>query len=138
MERYLSTEMKPGNKNVRGFLERSIVCRALLKALAVLGVSLILTDGVLTPAQSVLGAIQGSCELSYALKANLVNSIIGLTVVKPDISTGTIVGASCGILILLFLVQPLGIAKIGSTFAPIVIIWLLFNFTFGIYVSTRL
>jgi len=68
LERYLSTEMKPSNKNVRGFLERSIVCRALLKALAVLGVSLILADGILTPAQSVLGAIQGSCELSYAIK----------------------------------------------------------------------
>lgn len=115
LERYLSTEMKPSNKNVRGFLERSMVCRALLKALAVLGVSLILADGILTPAQSVLGAIQG------------------LTVVKPDISTGTIVGVSCAILVLLFLIQPLGIVKIGSTFAPIVIIWLMFNFTFGIY-----
>ena len=50
-------------------------------------------------------------------------------------STSTIVGTSCGILILLFLIQPLGISKIASGFAPIVIIWLLFNFCFGIYVS---
>ena len=30
---------------------------------------------------------------------------------------------------------PLGISRIGSCFAPVVIIWLLFNFAFGIFVS---
>ena len=73
------------------------------------------SDGVLTPAQSVLGAIQG------------------LKVVDDSITTATIVGVTCAILILLFLIQPLGISKIGSGFAPIVIIWLSFNFCFGIY-----
>ncbi|KAH0545279.1 hypothetical protein FGG08_000578 [Glutinoglossum americanum] len=52
-----------------------------------------MADGILTPAQSVLGAIQA-----------------------------------------LFLVQPLGTSKIGSSFAPIVIVWLGFNMSFGIYV----
>jgi KUP system potassium uptake protein len=66
-------------------------------------------------AQSVLGAVQG------------------LNVVKPDISKSTIVGTTCGILILLFLIQPLGTTKIAVTFAPIVIIWLGFNAGFGIY-----
>lgn len=83
--------------------------------MGVFGVSLVMSDGVLTPAQSVLGAIQG------------------LRVVNEDISTSTIVGTSCTILVLLFLMQPVGTAKIGSIFAPIVIIWLLFNFCFGIY-----
>jgi KUP system potassium uptake protein len=54
-------------------------------------------------------------------------------VIKPDISTGTIVGVSCAILVLLFLIQPLGIHRISSAFAPVVIIWLLFNLAFGIY-----
>jgi KUP system potassium uptake protein len=66
-------------------------------------------------AQSVLGAVQG------------------LNVVKPDISKSTVVGTTCGILILLFLIQPLGTTKIAVTFAPIVIIWLGFNAGFGIY-----
>ena len=70
---------------------------------------------MLTPAQSVLGAIQG------------------LRVVDDTIRSGTIVGVTCTILILLFLMQPLGTSKIGTLFAPIVIIWLLFNFCFGIY-----
>lgn len=57
-----------------------------------------------------------------------------LKVVKEDISTATIVGTSCGILVLLFLIQPLGTSKIASGFAPIVVIWLIFNMAFGIYV----
>ena len=67
--------------------------------------------------------------------ASVANLKIGLEVVKPDISSGTIIGVSCAILVLLFIVQPLGIHKIASVFAPIVVIWLLFNLTFGIYVS---
>ena len=61
-----------------------------------------------------------------------------LEIVKPDITSSTVIGTSCAILILLFLIQPLGTAKIGSAFAPIVIIWLLFNLSFGIYVRLLL
>ena len=61
-----------------------------------------------------------------------------LKVVDEGITTATIVGTSCAILVLLFLIQPLGISKIGSTFAPVVIIWLLFNMSFGIYVRTHI
>ena len=53
--------------------------------------------------------------------------------VDESITTATIVGVTCTILVLLFLIQPLGTSKIGSTFAPVVIIWLSFNFCFGIY-----
>ena len=56
----------------------------------------------------------------------------------PNITSSTIIGASCGILICLFMIQPLGTSKIGSSFAPIVIIWLTFNLSFGIYVGRRL
>jgi KUP system potassium uptake protein len=56
-------------------------------------------------------------------------------VVSSNITTGIIIGVSCAILVLLFLIQPLGTAKLGTTYAPIVIIWLGFNFCFGIYVG---
>lgn len=52
-----------------------------------------------------------------------------------DISSDTIVGVSCAILVALFMLQPLGIHRLASIFAPIVIIWLLFLAVFGIYVS---
>jgi hypothetical protein len=35
--------------------------------------------------------------------------------------------------VLLFLAQPLGVHRLGGVFAPIVIIWLLFNLSCGIY-----
>jgi len=56
-----------------------------------------------------------------------------LAVVDPGISTATIVGTTCGILVVLFFIQPLGTTRIATTFAPIVIIWLGFNGGFGIY-----
>ena len=115
MERYTTNDLRKPNRGIRRWLENSMISHATLKVLAVFGVSLIMADGILTPAQSVLGAIQG------------------LTVVAPNITNGTIVGVSVAILILLFLVQPFGIHRISSTFAPVVIIWLLFNAVFGIY-----
>ena len=117
MKRVLSADLRTANRSTRNFLEKSSMARYLLRVIGVFGVSLVMSDGILTPAQSVLGAIQG------------------LKVVKEDISSSAIVGISCAILILLFLIQPFGTTKIASCFAPIVILWLLFNLAFGIYVS---
>ena len=64
LERFQSSDMKPSNRGIRDFLEHSNIAHGVLKGLAVLGVSLIMSDGVLTPAQSVLGAIQGQSPLS--------------------------------------------------------------------------
>jgi len=115
MERHLSSDLRSTNRSLRAGIEKSKFTHALLKIIGVLAVSMVMADGVLTPAQSVLGAVQG------------------LKVVKPDINTSTIVGTSCGILIVLFLIQPLGTTKIAGFFAPIVIVWLSFNGGFGIY-----
>ncbi|KAH0603870.1 uncharacterized protein H6S33_007529 [Morchella sextelata] len=115
LERQLTQEMKGPNAQFRSVLENNFLFRTFIKFLAVFGVCLVIADGILTPAQSVLGAIQG------------------LKVKVPDIETNTIVGISCAILIVLFLIQPLGITKLGTTFAPIVVMWLLFNMVFGIY-----
>jgi KUP system potassium uptake protein len=59
LQRYTSTELRPTNRSVRGFIEQSRISHMVLKVMAVFGVSLIMADGILTPAQSVLGAIQG-------------------------------------------------------------------------------
>jgi KUP system potassium uptake protein len=115
IERYQTGELKEPVNKLRTAVEHSRVVKVILKFVGVLGVALVMADGVLTPAQSVLGAIQG------------------LEVISPNISTGTIIGVSCAILVLLFLIQPLGTTRIASSFAPIVIIWLGFNAGFGIY-----
>lgn len=115
MERHLTNDLGRANNSVRNRLEKSKFLRGLLKTIGVLAVSMVISDGVLTPAQSVLGAVQG------------------LEVVVPDIDKATTVGTTCGILILLFLIQPLDVTKLTFAFSPIVVIWLMMNFVYGIY-----
>ena len=117
MERHNTGDLRRSARTTRNFFERSRLAQYFLRVVGVFGVALVMSDGVLTPAQSVLGAIQG------------------INVVAPNIGKPTIVGVSCAILVLLFLVQPFGTTKLASSFAPIVIIWLMFNLIFGIYVS---
>jgi KUP system potassium uptake protein len=115
MKRYLSGDLERAGQKVRKGLESSQFARGLLKVIGVLAVTMVLADGLLTPAQSVLGAVQG------------------IEVVQPNISKGTVIGVTDAILIVLFSIQPLGITKLSFAFSPIVIIWLGFNAAFGIY-----
>lgn len=115
MKRYQTADLERAGQAVRQGLESSRVARLLLKVMGVLAVTMVMSDGLLTPAQSVLGAVQG------------------IEVVAPNISKGTIIGVTDAILVVLFCVQPLGITKITFLFAPIIIIWLGFNAAFGIY-----
>ncbi|KAJ5987668.1 hypothetical protein N7522_011916 [Penicillium canescens] len=115
MKRYLSGDLESAGQKVRKRLESSRFARGLLKVVGVLAVTMVLADGLLTPAQSVLGAVQG------------------IEVVQPSISKGTVVGVTDAILIVLFFIQPLGITKLSFAFSPIVIIWLGFNAATGIY-----
>lgn len=115
MRRYNTGELEPVGRQMRNILERSKFARGLLKVMGVLAVTMVMSDGLLTPAQSVLGAVQG------------------IEVVSPNISKGTIIGVTDAILVILFAIQPLGITKISYAFAPIIMIWLAFNAAFGIY-----
>lgn len=115
MKRIKTGDLDSAAHAIRNKIERSRFAKGLLKTIGVLAVSMVMSDGVLTPAQSVLGAVQG------------------LSVVKPGITNPQIVGTTVGILVLLYIIQPLGISKLGTTFAPIIIIWLGFQGAFGIY-----
>lgn len=115
MERYFSSDLERASQRVRHRIESSKVAREVLKVIGVLAVTMVLSDGLLTPAQSVLGAVQG------------------IEVVQPKISKATVIGVTDAILVLLFSIQPLGITKISFAFSPIIIIWLGFNAAFGIY-----
>ncbi|KAK5256307.1 hypothetical protein LTR40_010435, partial [Exophiala xenobiotica] len=115
MRRHASGDLEAAGRVMRHGIESHKFFRGLLKVMGVLAVAMVIADGVLTPAQSVLGAVQGA------------------EVVNPSLSKGTIVGITDAILVILFLVQPLGITKITFAFAPVIIIWLAFNAVFGIY-----
>jgi KUP system potassium uptake protein len=63
----------------------------------------------------------------------VLGAIQGITVANPNLQTNAIIGISCAILVALFAYQPFGTSRIGTSFAPIVTVWLLFNLTSGIY-----
>ncbi|KAH7390744.1 potassium transporter-domain-containing protein [Phaeosphaeria sp. MPI-PUGE-AT-0046c] len=115
MERQLTQDLSRSTKHVRSTIENTKFFRGLLKTIGVLAVSMVMADGVLTPAQSVLGAVQG------------------LTVVNENITKPTVVGVTCAILVVLFVLQPLGISKLTIVFSPIVMLWLALNAGFGVY-----
>jgi KUP system potassium uptake protein len=72
--------------------------------LVVFGAALLYGDGIITPAISVLSAIEGL--------------EVATTTLKP-----VVVPLTCLILILLFSVQRLGTAGIGKVFGPIMVLW---------------
>eukprot|EP01124_Arcella_intermedia_P026648 TRINITY_DN505_c0_g1_i5.p1 TRINITY_DN505_c0_g1~~TRINITY_DN505_c0_g1_i5.p1 ORF type:complete len:903 (-),score=172.70 TRINITY_DN505_c0_g1_i5:427-3135(-) len=82
--------------------------------LGMIGASLLLGDGAITPAISVISAIEGMA-IAYP---GLTQYVVPITVI---------------ILVLLFLAQPLGTAKVGTFFGPIVFVWFGFLFGIGVY-----
>ena len=154
MERVKTQDLRKQNKVARSLVERSAFMKTLLKVVGVLGVSLVMSGklSMMNPKKSRQGSanccfrwcphpcsIRTRCHTRVLETTSKPSSILltlcsSLNIVDATITTPTIVGVSCAILIVLFLIQPLGTSKIGSMFAPIVIIWLVFNLSFGVYV----
>jgi KUP system potassium uptake protein len=76
-----------------------------LIALGLFGAALLYGDGIITPAISVLGAIEG------------------VQVVLPHLDSLVVVAASVVILFVLFFVQRFGTARVGGAFGPMMLIW---------------
>jgi KUP system potassium uptake protein len=87
--------------------------RPTIVAIGLFGAALIYGDGAITPAISVLSALEG---LNIAAPA-----------LKPYV-----LPAAVAILFALFAIQPLGTARIGKAFGPIMITWFLAIAAFGI------
>ncbi|HEY6002331.1 MAG TPA: potassium transporter Kup [Anaeromyxobacter sp.] len=111
--KYLSFVMRADNRGEGGILalmalvgqtETGRLGRRVLLVLGLFGAALLYGDGVITPAISVLGAIEGVAVAAPPL-AHLV---VPITVV---------------ILLLLFLFQKRGTATVGAVFGPIMVLW---------------
>uniref|UniRef100_A0A2P2P3G5 Potassium transporter n=1 Tax=Rhizophora mucronata TaxID=61149 RepID=A0A2P2P3G5_RHIMU len=100
---------------LKSMLERSQFAKCFLLFATVLGTSMVIGDGVLTPCISVLSAVSG---LKHATEA---------------MTQGKIVCISIAIFICLFMVQRFGTDKVGYTFAPIICIWFSSIGIIGIY-----
>jgi KUP system potassium uptake protein len=114
--KYLTFIMKADNAGEGGILAllalvptkkvKSAIQITWTTALVIFGAALLYGDGVITPAISVLSAVEGLAVATTALKPG----IIPLT---------------CIILVGLFLVQRKGTAGIGRVFGPIMAVWFL-------------
>lgn len=80
--------------------------RMILIALGVFGTALLYGDGIITPAISVLGAMEG------------------LNVVAPALGP-YVVAITVGILFGLFMIQRSGTARVGKAFGPVTLVWFL-------------
>ncbi|MBI3567794.1 MAG: potassium transporter Kup [Gemmatimonadetes bacterium] len=78
--------------------------RLILIALGLFGAALLYGDGVITPAITVLGAMEG------------------LEVVTPRFAT-LVIPLTLAVLVGLFLMQRLGTARIGAAFGPLMLVW---------------
>lgn len=87
--------------------------QSILLFAGILGAGLLYGDGVITPAISVLSAIEG---LEVATRA----------------AAPYIIPLTCVVLVLLFSLQRRGTASIGKLFAPIMVLWFLSIGAFGI------
>ncbi|RHZ60185.1 hypothetical protein Glove_357g24 [Diversispora epigaea] len=94
------------------FIKRSKLVQRVLLVLVLFGTSLVLGDGLLTPAISVLSAVEG------------------IIIPVPSLSSAT-VPISCFIIICLFLVQRT--SRLAILFAPIVSLWFISLASIGIW-----
>ncbi|KAF7804831.1 potassium transporter 5-like [Senna tora] len=100
---------------IKSKLENSLFAKLFLLFATMLGTSMVIGDGILTPCISVLSAVGG---IKQAAKS---------------ITDDEVVWISIAILVCLFLVQRFGTDKVGYSFAPIICLWFTFIASIGVY-----
>lgn len=119
-EELTTYSVKPARPNshsdsVRRLFEKSRLLQNLLLILVLLSTCMVIGDGILTPAISVLSAVDG------------------IKVASSKLNQSVVVIISVLILIILFSMQRFGTGYIGVLFAPVVMLWFVTNGTIGIY-----
>ena len=112
--KYLLFVMRADNRGEGGILAltalvmprrgRTVAKAGFLVALGVFGTALLYGDGIITPAISVLSAVEGLEEVSTSF-------------------TSWVIPIAIVILVLLFLVQSRGTGAVGRVFGPVMMIW---------------
>ncbi|CAL0314055.1 unnamed protein product [Lupinus luteus] len=100
---------------IKDTLEKNKSLKTLLLLLVLLGTSMVIGDGILTPAMSVLSAISG---LQGEIKGFGTEEVVIISIV---------------VLVALFSIQQFGTGKVGFMFAPILALWFFSLGSIGIY-----
>ena len=87
--------------------------KAVLAALGIFGASLFFGDSMITPAISVLSAVEG------------------VKVAAPSVS-GLVIPITVAIIVVLFMVQRLGTGAVGQVFGPVMAVWFTVLAVFGV------
>ena len=101
-----------------------------LVLLGVFGTALLFGDGVITPAISVLSALEGVKELGAHTSTEQLNPILR-TISSPNFVKYFIPTAAVAILFGIFCLQKRGSGKVGLYFGPITLIWFICIATSG-------
>ncbi|HLJ59715.1 MAG TPA: KUP/HAK/KT family potassium transporter [bacterium] len=122
--KYVSVAMRLDNQGEGGILALMSLLvakrrsRVVIVAFGLLGAALIYGDGAITPAISVLSAVEG------------------LNIIAPS-SAAYVLPGSVLILVVLFLIQPQGTARIGRAFGPMMLLWFVTIGLLGIWGIAR-
>ncbi len=121
--KYVLFLMRADNKGEGGVLslmalaQRALGRRTLaIFILGLMGAALFYGDSVITPAISVLSAVEG---------------LRTIDAIKDDVTTGLVMFISIGILVGLFVVQSRGTARVGQLFGPVMLVWFIAMFALG-------
>jgi len=122
--KYMAIVMRADNKGEGGILalmalatstvEKGTKRHFLILTLGLFGAALLYGDGIITPAISVLSAVEG------------------LLVVAPGASD-LVIPITCGILAGLFVFQSQGTARIGLFFGPLILLWFIIIGAMGVH-----
>lgn len=115
--KYVSFLMRADNNGEGGVLSLMALARratggqwAIVTVLGAMGAALFYGDAILTPALSVLSAVEGLKSVPAA---------------APYLSEGLILALAIGLLVALFAIQSSGTARVARWFGPICVVWFL-------------
>ncbi|XP_057824255.1 putative potassium transporter 12 isoform X2 [Cryptomeria japonica] len=100
---------------IKDLMERSSTLKTLLLLLVLMGTSMVIGDGILTPAISVMSAVSGLQDKFSSFN-------------QDEVVITAIV-----FLVILFSIQQFGTAKVGLTFAPALSLWFFSLGAIGLY-----
>ncbi|XP_011654502.1 putative potassium transporter 12 [Cucumis sativus] len=101
--------------NIKEILEKRSSLKTLILLLVLMGTSMVIGDGILTPAISVMSAVSG---LQGQIKSFDTNAVVIVSII---------------ILVALFSIQKFGTGKVGFLFAPVLALWFFSLGSIGIY-----
>jgi len=107
----LTSLLVPKSERGRTYLTKS---KIFLMLLGLFGTALLFGDGVITPAISILSAVEG------------------LALITP-VFDSYVIPVTIGILVALFSIQKKGTGAVGAVFGPLMLIWFLSLATLGVY-----